>query len=410
MILTNEEEAMASGKYGAGIERCMDILIKFGEAFDAQKLVKISSAHVFNAFPTNLLTEMTQDVCELGAFTTIHPFMSLSDPINWRKMGIAEGFFAQRKTEQEERLKIYNKIDLFQTYTCSPILVGNVPKMGDYVSWFGSSVQVFINSVIGARQNRDGAVVNMAAAITGRAPYYGFYLPENRFAEVLVQFADVDIDSLKSTDYGAVGYYVGNIAQNRSVAINGLENAGFQEVRFLLTPLSTSGAVCICHIIGFTPEAPDLATALGGKKPQETIVITQKEIDKTKDIFGKPGNDNADLSIFGCPHCSIQELKTLAFLLKGKKVSANKRLWIATGGQIKNLAEKMGYLKIFENSGAVVSSSCMATIPDCPIPEDVKVVATNSFKTAHYVTAISKGRIKVVIGEPEECIGSVTES
>ena len=46
----------------------------------------------------------------------------------------------------------------------------------------------------------------------------------------------------------------------------------------------------------------------------------------------------------------------------------------------------------------------MATIPDCAIPEDVQTVATNSFKTAHYISIISKDRIKVVVGEIEHCI------
>ena len=43
MILTKEEEAMAKGRYGPGLEKCINLLIKFGEVFNAEKLVKVTS-------------------------------------------------------------------------------------------------------------------------------------------------------------------------------------------------------------------------------------------------------------------------------------------------------------------------------------------------------------------------------
>jgi predicted aconitase len=64
----------------------------------------------------------------------------------------------------------------------------------------------------------------------------------------------------------------------------------------------------------------------------------------------------------------------------------------------------MGYSQTIEEAGGIFARTCMATIPDCPIPSDVKTVATHSFKTAHYVDRISKGRIRVVVGELEKCV------
>ena len=58
MILAREE-AMAGGKYGPGIE-CMYILIKFGEAFDAEKMVKVASAQTMPKEPPELLNDMTE--------------------------------------------------------------------------------------------------------------------------------------------------------------------------------------------------------------------------------------------------------------------------------------------------------------------------------------------------------------
>jgi predicted aconitase len=406
MILTKEEEAMATGKCGLGMEKCITFLIKYGEAFGANQLVKVASAHVFNAFPLDLLEDLTKGVDQAETFTTIHPFMSLCDPLSYEKMGVSKEHCIQRNSDHERRSEIYGRLGFFKTYTCVPMYIGNFPKKGDYVSWFGSSTQLFVNSIVGAKQNRDGAVVNMAIALTGRAPNWGLFLDKNRYAEVLFDIKDLDTASLSTSDYGAIGYYIGGIAQERNVVIDGLShNIILDRLKYLLHPISTSGAVSICHLIGITPEAPDLKTALGHKKPKEEVHVGVEEIKKIKEKFHGE-SEQVDLVILGCPHCSLQELKRIASLLEDKQIGLNQRLWIGTAHQLYDLADTMGYAEIIEKANGIISRTCMATIPDCAIPEDVQTVATNSFKTAHYVSIISKGRIRVVVGEMENCISA----
>jgi len=406
MILTREEEAMATGKYGPGMEKCITFLIKYGKAFGADRLVKVASAHVFNAFPLDLLEDLTEGVDQAGTFTTIHPFMSLCDPLAYDKMGISKEHCIPRNDDHERRVEIYSRLGFFQTFTCVPMYTGNFPKKGDYVSWFGSSTQLFVNSIVGAKQNRDGAVVNMAIAITGRAPDWGLFLDKNRHAEILFDIKDLDTTSLTTSDYGAMGYYIGGIAQERNVVINGLSHdIVLDRLKYLLHPISTSGAVSICHLVGITPEAPDLETALGHKQPKEKVLIGIEEIKKTREKFYQE-TEQIDLVILGCPHCSIQELKKVANLLENRQVGANQGLWIGTAHQLYDLAETMGYTKTIEKANGIISRVCMAAIPDCPIPDAVQTVATNSFKTAHYISIISKGRIRVVVGEIENCINA----
>jgi hypothetical protein len=157
-------------------------------------------------------------------------------------------------------------------------------------------------------------------------------------------------------------------------------------------------------MVGVTPEAPDLRTALGNREPGEKIRVGKEEIRRTREMYSNLSSDGVDLVILGCPHCTIQELKRMAALLEGQKVGANQSLWIGTAHQIYDLAQTMGISQTIEKAGGIFARTCMATIPDCPIPADVKTVATNSFKTAHYADRISKGRIKVVVGELEKCI------
>lgn len=405
MILTKEEESMAKGEYGPGIERCIQLLIKYGEAFDAEKLVNIASAHVYNAFPIDLLTELTEGAGEAGTFTTLHPFMSLCDPLSCKEMDLSEDYFSIRNDEHEQRLRIYNRLGFLQTYTCAPMFIGNLVKKGDFVSWFGSEIQLFANSVIGAKQNREGAVINMATGITGKSPYIGLFKDENRYGDFLVEIEDLDLELLTTIDYSAIGYYIGGFAQDRNIVVHGLNSAiTLDDIKHLLTSISASAATVICHIVGVTPEAPDLGRALGNKKPKEKLRVGKEELRQTRAMYSHLPSDRVDLVILGCPHCTIQELKRMAGLLEGKKVGAHQRLWVGTAHQIYDLAQTMGYSQTIEKAGGIFARTCMATIPDCPIPDDVKAVATNSFKTAHYVDRISKGRIKVVVGELERCI------
>jgi hypothetical protein len=407
MYLTKEEEAMASGKQGPGFKRCMDILIKLGEAFGAERLVKVSSAHTMPKEPPELLGEMTEGVEQAATFTTLHSLMSSFDPKCWQDMGIPEDFAAQELPILNERLEVYRRVGFYQTFTCLPMLVGNLPRKGDYVSWIGSGAQLLVNSLIGARTNRDGTVVNLATAITGRTPYMGLLLDENRYADVVVELNDVDPHKLTHADFGAIGYYVGAKAENRNIVINGLpRELDIDQLKYLMAPLSTSGSVSICHVVGMTPEAPTLEEALGGQKPSEIVTVGRQEIQQTKDLYA--GEDHVDMTLFGCPHCTVSELKTLASILEDKKMGSNQRLWIGMPYQHYYLAQAMGYTGIIEKAGGIISSSCMATIPDSPIPEDVKVIATNSFKAAHYISRLTKGQVKVCIGDMDACVEAVT--
>ena len=407
MHLTRQEKEMAAGKYGAGIEKCMDILIKFGDAFGAEKMVEIASAHTMPKEPVELLKEMTDGVKQILTFTTLHPVMSGFSPRHWREMGIPEPFALEETAAFEQRQEIYRRLGFYQTYTCLPMLVGNLPRKGDYVSWIGTGAQLMVNSLIGARTNRDGTIVNLASAITGRAPLMGLFLDENRYADILVELDCPDPLQLAETDLGAIGYYVGGKAQEKNIVVNGLPKSfDVTRLKYFMAPLSTSGAVSICHIAGLTPEAPTIEEALGHRKPSEVITVGRKEIEETKALYG--GDNPVDMALFGCPHCTVPELKNMATLLDGKKIGNHKRLWVGMPYQHYHLAEQMGYVQVVESAGGVMASSCMATIPDSPIPEDVKTIATNSFKAAHYITRLTKGRVNVVIQDMPACIQAVT--
>jgi predicted aconitase len=286
--------------------------------------------------------------------------------------------------------------------------MGNLPRKGDYISWIGSCAQILANSLIGARTNKDGTIINLCSALTGRAVYHGLLLDENRYAKVVVKLAEgVELEG--DDDYGALGYYIGSHVVNGNVVFDCIpRNATFDQLKYLIAPVATSGSVHICHIAGITPEAPNVEAALGGKEPEAVVVVTRDNLEETKAIFKLDPNASVDLVLIGCPHVTVEEARHIARLLKGKKIEEGRRLWIGLGDATYTLVKAMGDAEIIEKAGGVFSHTCLATIPDSPLPVNVKVVMTNSFKSAHYVNSLQQGKVKVMIGNLEECIDALT--
>jgi Uncharacterized conserved protein len=405
--LTKYEEEMAAGKHGPGLQKAINILIKLGESCGAEKFVEIASAHVMPKEPPELLAQFTEGVDKLPVLTTLHPLMSAFNPDKWQEMGIKKDFALAETKDHEQREAIHRKLGFLKTYSCLPMHMGNLPRRGDCVSWIGSCAQILVNSIIGARTNKDGTIVSLCSALTGRTLYHGLLLDENRYAKVVVKLNN-NVELKTDDDYGALGYYVGEKVANKNIALVGIpKNISFDQLKYLIAPVAASGSIHICHVVGVTPEAPTMEAALGGQQPEQVITVGTTDIQQTKEKFNYGCKDKVDLVIIGCPHVTIEEVGHIAEILRGKKIGKQQRLWLAMGEPTYCLAKAMGYTDVIEKAGGVFSNTCMATIPDSPLPENVKTVMTNSFKAAHYITALQKGKVKVVVGSLENSLHSL---
>ena len=83
----------------------------------------------------------------------------------------------------------YTHLDVYkrQTYNCTPYIDTNVPMYKEVIAFSESSATPYVNSVWGARSNREGANSALCAAVTGFVPEYGLLLDENRKGNILVE-------------------------------------------------------------------------------------------------------------------------------------------------------------------------------------------------------------------------------
>jgi predicted aconitase len=388
MELSKKQEDMLGGKQGRGAQKAMEILLAYGECYNAKRMIPVTSVHMAGNFPVLLdegiewLEDLARDGTRVLVYTTKNPEMFDFEQAEELKI---PHIYQVRQKRIDAALR---SLGVTLTYSCHHYLVGNVPRFGDHIAWASSGSQVFANSVIGARSNRDGDHVALAAAIAGVIPEWGLHLNENRKGELLIDVGTLSLDQYDPSSYKALGWYLGKIVgTNIPVFINLPPNMNIEEVKGLLYTLTVTGATGLVHLVGITPEAYTLEAAFAGKPPAfPEITVSQDQVDKAYMEISSSSDENVDLVIFGCPQCSIQEVQEIANMLEGKRVHPETQLWICTSAWVKTLCKRMGLLDKLVSSGArVVADVGAADGPHLYLREQgVRVIAMNSARGSYY--------------------------
>ena len=170
MKLSDIEQSMLQGDQGPAIGRAMDLLVRYGEALGAERLVETRNVcgtvgattpfmrdfaqarggmdAVFSEF--NLDSEQVVNIPPVRAFSS-HLQLGF-DPEQPTRMGVNEETIRFYKTG--ERFTAGLGVQLLNT--CTPYQVGNVPTRGEHCAWMESSAVIYCNSVLGARTNTEG--------------------------------------------------------------------------------------------------------------------------------------------------------------------------------------------------------------------------------------------------------------
>jgi len=392
MKLTQDQKELLNGKYGEGAAIAMKIQIAIGESFEAEKMVPITRAHVALSnqdadlwFAEKLLNAGAK--CRVTP--TVNPGFCLS---YFKEKGLIseEDYKMMKRTEEA-----YKGLGAQLTYNCTPYIDTNVPNFGEIIAFSESSATPYANAVWGARTNREGANSALCAAITGYVPEYGLLFDENRKGTILVE---VKADMKNDYCYHMLGMCGKKIGHGIPVFTGLPKHISKEALRNLGAQLNTSGAYDMYHILGVTPEAPDLETAFGKKEPQKKVIITDDDFEEILKDISLEGNRKIDFVMFGCPHFTLDEVKHIAGRIKDKKLK--KDMYILTSSYIKDMAIRMGLNDIIENSGgSIIPDTC----PDQPCWKHLKgkIGVTESPKCAYYP---QRRGIHFVIRDLDKCI------
>jgi len=413
MRLNREQKRILEGKEGKILQQAMIGLVDYGTALGAEEFVPVSSAHTFFQSPkgaaqyfpprrVQLSEKQIGEFCEelsrirVKARTTIDPgFLDLE---KWGQMGGTEiSYNSARKV-----VDICRKTGIMANWTCIPYLVDNIPIKGEHCSWSESSALIYINSMLGARTNRDAGEASFFSALLGITPNCGMHLDENRKGTHLI---DVQCALSSTSDWGSLGYFAGKAVGDGIPVFTNLKMPTVEEAKQLGAAINVPGGSAMFHIVGVTPEAPTLETAFGGNEPVGAYVFDESAKKKVhKDINHQP-RGNVNMVFFGCPHLTLHEIKEIATMIEGEKVAKETRLWVMTTHSIRASAERLGYAQVIEESGGeLLADGCLLTYyvySDSKKPS-LERIATDSVKQG--LGARRSFGSKVFFGDTKQCV------
>ncbi|MDR1824239.1 MAG: aconitase X catalytic domain-containing protein [Bifidobacteriaceae bacterium] len=396
MHLTADEQAMLDGRDGPGAQLAMRVQVAIGEAFDAPYMVPVERTHVALSNQEADLW-FAEKLAAAGAVCRVRPTVNPS--FNWKQFSAITDLDPADLETVKRTHDAYLKLGAIMTYNCTPYLEANVPVFGQVIAFSESSATPYVNSVYGARTNRESAQSALTAAITGVAPYYGFLLDENRRGQVLVH---VDAPMATDFDYQLLGYFTPRQTGFQVPVFDGLHHPSREALMNLGAELNTGGNVAIYHIVGVTPEAPTVEAAFQGRAPEREVTITQADLDWMREELTDPYGP-VDFALFGCPHLTIRQVTTVADLVRGRRLAVP--LYIMTSSLTYSLAEKMGYLEdIRAAGGEIFADTCM----DQPCWKFLagKKGVTESPKCAYYT---KRRNMSFVVTELERAVQAALE-
>ena len=353
MHLDAEEQAMLRGDKGPAVQEAIQYQIEVGSFFEATRFVRITHAHVMGDIEVmgDGGLEHLRKMGDQHAQCTV-PTSSNAQCMHFH----SDPHLRQDEDEidkQREILSRYKTMRIATTDSCIPYQQVYQPKVGEHVAWGDTGTVIYANSVLGARTNFEAGKASFAAALTGRTPEYGFHLDEVRAGTLLVELRARMKDL---ADWGALGKIVGHPHQNYFAVpvLDGFDRMPLSdELKHLGASLASYGSMAMFHMVGVTPEASTRDVAFRGKTPEETMVVTDEEIQAVYDGY-RYREGGANIVVFSGPQLSLFEMQNLAELFQGRKVAKGMSALVTTNHMVYSDAKRLGYVDILEQAGVTI--------------------------------------------------------
>jgi predicted aconitase len=353
MQLTAEEQAMLRGDKGPAVQEAIRFQIEVGSFFEASRFVPITHAHVMGDIEVmgDGGLDHLRAMGDGGARCSV-PTSSNAQCMHFHD----DARLRQDETEgikEKEILARYKTMRIAPTDSCTPYQQVYQPKLGEHVAWGDTGTVIYANSVLGARTNFEAGKASFAAALTGRTPEYGFHLDEVRAGSLLI---DLKARMQDFADWGALGKVVGHPHQDYFAVpvFDGFERMpSSDELKHLGASLASYGSMAMFHMVGVTPEAQTREAAFQGQQPQETMVVSDTDIQAVFDAY-QYKDGGANIVVFSGPQLSLFEMQDLAELFEGRRLAPGMSAVVTTNHMVYGEAKRLGYVDILEKAGVTI--------------------------------------------------------
>lgn len=407
MLLTKEQQAILNGEKGETLAKVMKTLVMYGDAFEAENLVPITSKynHLVTSFGLKVMSpvyDLMQQILDAGVasgqkFSVDPRPIDKNVPANFLQNLVFNKFMYTKQAFYEKQLDELGLMDK-NAFTCTCYMdeVGNVPEKGDVLSWAESSAVVYANSVLGARCNRNSGIIDIMGSIVGYVPYFGLLTDEGRKANWVVK-----IQTSKKPEAQLLGSAIGMKVMEDVPYVVGLEQWIGKEMndstkaylKDFGAATASNGAVGLYHIENLTPEAIELGTELIVENAKEYIVddAELERVQREYPVIWKNPNADPKLCFVGCPHLSLEQLKDWTDKIEAELEKNNKKKVIiptvltAAPGVLEAF-DKTEYAARLKKTGVITSYICPLMYMNNPLCKTMPVI-TSSNKLRTYTSA-----------------------
>lgn len=407
MKLTKTQQEMLDGRQGEVMAKVVKTLVMYGEAFHAEKMVEVSSDynHLVTSFGLGVLNpvyDLMNELIDAGVmskqkFTADPRPLDPNVPANFIQNLIFRKFMYNRQEFYENQLQKLGLLDQDGfTCTCYMHEVGNTPKMGNILSWSESSAVVYANSVLGARCNRNSGILDLMGSVAGFVPYFGLLTDEGRKAKWIVR-----IRTSKKPEAQLLGSAIGMKVMEDVPYVIGLDqylgdelnDAACTYLKDFGAACASNGAVGLYHIDNLTPEAKMYGKDLIRDDAEEYIIddAELERIYQSYPIIWKKKDAKPKLCFIGCPHMSLEQLKSWTINVDQKLKEHHQKqvtiptVFTAAPGVIREFSQTE-YRRILDESGVVLSYICPLMYMNNPACASMPVI-TSSNKLRTYTSA-----------------------
>ena len=407
MFLNEEQKAILNGEKGETLAKVMKTLVMYGEAFNAEKLVPITSKynHLVTSFGLKVMSpvyDLMQQLLDAGVasgqkFSVDPRPIDKHVPANFLQNLVFNKFMYTKQDFYEKQL---NQLGLMDenafSCTCYMDEVGNKPQKGDVLSWAESSAVVYANSVLGARCNRNSGIIDIMGSIVGYVPYFGLLTDEGRKATWVIK-----VQTTKKPEAQLLGSAIGMKVMEDVPYVVGLDQWIGSELNDVAcaylkdfgAATASNGAVGLYHIANLTPEAVELGESLIAEGAKEYI-IDDAELERVKNnypVIWKNPDAAPKLCFVGCPHLSMEQLKDWTVKVEEKLAMGGKKkvtiptVFTAAPAVLKAFNETE-YADRLKATGIITSYICPLMYMNNPLCKKMPVI-TSSNKLRTYTSA-----------------------
>ena len=407
MILTKEQQDILNGSKGETMAKVMKTMVMYGEAFNAEKLVPITSKnnHLVTSFGLKVMSpvyDLMQKLLDEGVasgqkFSVDPRPLDKNVPANFLQNLIFNKFMYTKQSFYEDQLKKLGLLnnDAF-TCTCYMDEVGNKPQKGEVLSWAESSAVVYANSVLGARCNRNSGIIDIMGSIVGYVPYFGLLTDEGRKATWVIK-----VNTSKKPEAQLLGSAIGMKVMEDVPYVVGLDkwigtelnDSACAYLKDFGAATASNGAVGLYHIENLTPEAVELGDKLIAEGAKEYIIDDAElaKVQRNYPVIWKKPDAAPKLCFVGCPHLSLQQLKDWTDNIEAElKKNGNSKVLIPTvltaAPGVLEKFNKTPYAARLKATGVITSYICPLMYMNNPLCKKMPVI-TSSNKLRTYTTA-----------------------